>query len=84
MTETSIVQNAIILVAIDIAKACHEILIAIPGKKRRLRLTVLIYRDDFKRLIALLASYGFQVQVAFEATGNYNRAIALPSSRGRL
>jgi hypothetical protein len=41
MTETSIAQNATILVAIDIAKACHEVLIAIPGKKRRRRLTVL-------------------------------------------
>lgn len=76
MTETSIAQNAIILVAIDIAKARHEVLIAIPGKKRRRRLTVLNQRDDFKRLIALLASYGFPVQVAFEATGNYHRAIA--------
>ncbi|GAA6198635.1 hypothetical protein NBRC116598_40800 [Pseudophaeobacter arcticus] len=76
MTETSIAQNAIILVAIDIAKARHEVLIAIPGKKRRRRLTVLNQRDDFKRLIALLASYGFPVQVAFEVTGNYHRAIA--------
>ncbi len=76
MTETSIAQNAIILVAIDIAKARHEVLIAIPGKKRRRRLTVLTQRDDFKRLIAFLTSYGFPVQVAFEATGNDHRAIA--------
>lgn len=33
MTETSITQNATILVAIDIAKARHKVLIAIPGKK---------------------------------------------------
>jgi hypothetical protein len=33
MTETSIALNAPILVAIDIVKARHEVLIAIPGKK---------------------------------------------------
>ena len=41
MTETSIAQAEPILVAIDIAKARHEVLIAAPGKKRRRRLTVL-------------------------------------------
>ncbi len=66
MTETIIAQNAPILVAIDIAKARHEVLIAIPGKKRRRRLTVLNQLDNFKRLITTLASYGFPVQVAFE------------------
>ncbi len=76
MTETSIAQNLPILVAIDIAKARHEVLIAIPGKKRRRRLTVLNQLDDFKRLITTLASYGLPVRVAFEATGNYHRAIA--------
>jgi transposase len=76
MTETSIAQNAPILVAIDIAKTRHEVLIAIPDKKRRRRLTVLNQLEDFKRLIASLASYGLPVRVAFEATGNYHRAIA--------
>lgn len=76
MTETNIPQNATILVAINIAKARHEVLIAMPGKKRRRRLTVLNQLDDFKRLIASLASYGLPVRVAFEAPGNYHRAIA--------
>lgn len=76
MTETNITQNTPILVAIDIAKARHEVLISIPGKKRRRRLTALNQLDDFKRLITSLASYGLPVQVAFEATGNYHRAIA--------
>ncbi len=76
MTETSITQNAPILVAIDIAKARHEVLIAIPGKKRRRRLTILNQPDDFKRLTASLASYSLPVRGAFEATGNYHRAIA--------
>ena len=49
MTETSIAQNAPVLVAIDIAKTRHEVLIAIPDKKRRRRLTVLNQLEDFKR-----------------------------------
>ena len=76
MTETSMTQNAPILVAIDIANACHEVLVFILGKKRRRRLTILNQLDDFKRLIASLASYGLAVLVAFEATGNYHLAIA--------
>lgn len=64
------------MVAIDISKARHEVLIAIPNKKRRRRLTVLNQLDDFKRLIASLTSYSRPVRVAFEATGNYHRALA--------
>ena len=62
--------------AIDIAKARHEVLIALPGKKRRRRLTILNQLDDFKRWIASWASYGLSVRVTFDATGNYHRAIA--------
>ena len=76
MTATIIAQNAPILVAIDIAKARNKVLIAIPGKKRRRRLTVLNQLDDFKRLNTTLASYGLPVRVASEATGNYHPAIA--------
>ena len=41
MTKIIVAQDAPVLVAIDIAKARHEVLIAIPDKKRRRRLTVL-------------------------------------------
>ena len=76
MTEIVIAKDAPILVAIDITKARHEVLIAIPGKKRRRRLTVLNQMGDFQRLITSLASYGRPVRAAFEATGNYHRAFA--------
>ncbi|MEY8099694.1 IS110 family transposase [Falsihalocynthiibacter sp. S25ZX9] len=76
MTDAIIPQTEPVLVAIDISKARHEVLIAIPNKKRRRRLTVLNQLDDFNRLITSLASYGRPVRVAFEATGNYHRALA--------
>ena len=76
MTNASIAQAETVLVAIDFAKSRHEVLISIPGKTRRRRLTVLNRLDDFNRLITVLADYGCPVRVAFEATGNYHRALA--------
>jgi len=76
MTDTTIAQSEPVLVAIDIAKARHEVLIAVPGRKRRRRLTILNQLDDFNRLSATLAEYARPVRVAFEATGNYHRALA--------
>jgi transposase len=75
MTEIVVAQDAPVLVVIDIAKARHEVLIAIPDKKRRRRLTVLNELADFNRLIAMLRDYGCPVRVAFEATGNYHRSL---------
>ena len=76
MTEAGIAQTEPVLVAVDIARARHEVLIAVPGKTRRRRLTVLNQLDDFNRLIATLSDYGCPVRVALEATGNYHRALA--------
>ena len=76
MTNTIIAQGEPVLVAIDIAKARHEVLIAVPGRKRRRRLTVLNQLDDFNRLITTLSDYHRPVRAAFEATGNYHRALA--------
>ena len=50
MTDTNIAQTTPVLVAIDISKVRHEVLIAVPGKKHRRRLTVLNQLDDFNRL----------------------------------
>ncbi|SNR88569.1 hypothetical protein SAMN06265370_1514, partial [Puniceibacterium sediminis] len=50
MTKTSIAQTEPVLVAVDIAKARHEVFIAIPGRTRRRRLTVLNQLDDVNRL----------------------------------
>ena len=66
MTKIIVAQDAPVLVAIDIAKARHEVLIAIPDKKRRRRLTVLNELADFNRLVTALKEYGRPVRVAFE------------------
>jgi hypothetical protein len=65
MTETSIAQNAPILVATYIVNARLEVLIAIPGKKQRRRLTILNQLNDFERLVASLSRYDLPVRVAF-------------------
>lgn len=76
MTEYDITASAPILAAIDISKDRHEVLIEAPDKKRRRRVSVLNTLDEFDRLISLLRSYRRPVRVAFEATGNYHRALA--------
>jgi transposase len=51
------------------------VLIAIPGKTRRRRLTITNSTDDFARLITILREYGLPVRIGFEATGNYHRVM---------
>ena len=64
------------LVAIDIAKNRHEILIEPgPGMRRR-RLSVLNNRAEHDRLVATLRDLGKPVMVGFEPTGNYHRVLA--------
>ena len=47
MTKTSIAQTEPVLSAVDISKARHEVLIALPDRPRRHHLTVLNQLDDF-------------------------------------
>ena len=72
MTATHSIASTL-LVAIDVSKHRHEVLIGIPGKTRRRRLTIMNTREDFQRLAAALASYDLSVRIGFEATGNYHR-----------
>ena len=76
MTEIIVAQFAPLLVAFDITKARHEVLLAVPYKKRRRRLTDLNSLADFNRLITVLKEHGCPLRVAFVATGNYHRALA--------
>jgi len=76
MTNRNPIPDDAVLVAIDVAKNRNEILIELPGSKRRRNLVVPNTRDDHDRLIAELASHGRPVICALEATGNYHRPIA--------
>ena len=75
MTTHQLTPTAGVLVAIDVAKIRNEVLIEVPGQRRR-RLTVLNTRPEHDRLVALLSGLGQPVTCAFEATGNYHRPIA--------
>ncbi len=76
MTIANTIPVSPLLVAIDISKHRHEVLIAVPGKARRRRLAIRNSLEDFERLIAVLRQYGLPVRIGFEATGNYHRALA--------
>lgn len=73
MTSTNAILADAVLVAIDIAKACNEVLIEASGHKRRRRLSVLNSRAEHDRLVEVLQTYGRPMICAFEATGNYHR-----------
>jgi transposase len=75
MTTTHSIASTV-LVAIDISKHRHEVLISVPGKKRRRKLTITNTLEDFQRLASSLSSYELPVRVGFEATGNYHRPLA--------
>ncbi len=63
------------LVAIDVAKRSHAILVETPdGKQRRFRMAN--SADDYDRLVQLLGSTGYPVKIALEPTGDYHRTLA--------
>lgn len=76
MTNIKPTSESVVRVAIDISKNRHDILIALPGKQRRQRMTIRNHREDFERFGARLLSYDVPVEVAFEATGNYHRNLS--------
>src|SRR5678816_2041838 len=63
------------LVAIDIAKFFHDVLIEYPDGCRR-RMRIANTRADWEKLAAAVRTAGAPCQVAFEATGDYHRPLA--------
>ena len=63
------------LVAINIALRRNEVLIQRPGRKRY-RMSMTNDRADHDRLVRHLQNIGGDVDIALEATGNYNRTLA--------
>ncbi|WP_374379535.1 IS110 family transposase [Dongia sp.] len=76
MTKQKSTPDRAALVAIDVSKHRHEVLIEAPGMGRRRRLTVLNSRVEHDRFVAILGDLGCPVVIGFEATGNYHRALA--------
>ena len=76
MTELNPTLAPATLVAIDIAKHRHEVLIEGAGHRRHRRLTILRNKADYDHLLATLAAYGRPVVIGFEATGDYHRGLA--------
>jgi hypothetical protein len=69
-------QSPTVLVAIDVAKLRHEVLVQAPGSKSRKRLVLLNTAIEFRRLADYLHGFKQPVRIGFEATGNYHRPLA--------
>ncbi len=57
MAKAQHTPDARILVGIDISKNRHEVLMFVPGRMRRRRITVLNTADKYQRLIAVLRGF---------------------------
>ncbi len=75
MTVIHDISKTSTLVAIDISKSRNDILIQELGRNRY-KMSITNERVDHDRFIQLLSSFKDPVDVGFEATGNYHRAIA--------
>ena len=76
MTGSNDTPQGVTLVAIDIAKHYHDVLIDPPPPKRLSRLRLANHRDAFEQLAEYLRTLKSSVLIGFEATGNYHRPLA--------
>src|SRR5579875_894425 len=76
MTNSQSTPEAVVWVAIDIAKDRHETLIEAPGWKTRKKFRVQNTAEEFRAFADFLHSLGPTVRIGFEPTGNYHRALA--------
>ena len=75
---------ATVLVAIDISKHRHEVLIGVPGKKRRRRMTIMNTLEDFQRLSAALVNYGLSSADRVRGDRQLSQAAGASSRTGRV
>ncbi|MDQ3257124.1 MAG: IS110 family transposase [Acidobacteriota bacterium] len=64
-----------ILVAIDVAKSKHDILVELPSGQRK-KMIVRNRRDEFQQLVAYLKSLDGTCEIALEPTADYHRCLA--------
>ena len=75
MTATDSSARTRILVAIDIAKAKHEVLVELPTGKRR-KMIVRNQLSDFRQLAGYLKRLEGALEIALEPTADYHRNLA--------
>jgi len=76
MTNPQSTLEAVVWVAIDVAKDRHEALIEAPGWKSRKKFRVQNTAEEFRAFAEFLHDLGWPVRIGFEPTGNYHRALA--------
>jgi transposase len=76
MTVPQGTPDSAVLVAIDVSKLRHDVLIEAPGWRSRKRLVVPNQAEEFRHLVEYLHSLRRPVRIAFEATGDYHRGLA--------
>src|ERR1700704_3855523 len=76
MTNPQSTPEAVVWVAIDVAKDRHEALIEAPGWKSRKKFRVQNTAEEFRAFAEFLHGLALPVWIAFEPTGNYHRALA--------
>ncbi len=75
MTGTMPIRSERLLVAIDVAKRSHDVLVRWPeGRTRTLK--VQSQREGFEELTAYLLEQGLKVRAAIEPTADYHRPLA--------
>lgn len=74
MTGISLNSGSCVMVAIDIAKLSHEVLIEFPDGKRK-RMKVRNCRKDFNKLLEIISPFPKKV-AGLEPSGNYHRNFA--------
>jgi transposase len=75
MTDSHSTATARILVAIDVAKAKHDVLAELPGGGRK-KMIVRNCREEFQQLFAYLKSLEGRCEIALEPTADYHRCLA--------
>lgn len=75
MTDSHSTATPRIFVAIDVAKAKHDILVELPDGRRK-KMIVRNRRDEFQQLAAYLKSLDGTCEIALEPTADYHRCLA--------
>jgi transposase len=76
MTNPQSTPEAVVWVAIDVAKDRHEALVEAPGWKSRKKFRVQNTAEEFRAFAEFLHGLALPVRIGFEPTGNYHRALA--------